>query len=53
MKPLILMLLLSLLIPYGRLSARHSLQKATTEPRAGDEYIKTDEEYAAEKILKL
>ena len=45
MKPLILMLFLSLLIPYGRLSAQHSLQKATTEPRAGDEYIKTEMDF--------
>ena len=45
MKIQTIMLLFAMFISFGKLSAQHSLQKATTEPRAGDEYVKTEMDF--------
>jgi len=45
MKLKTLLFILGMLIPLGTLSAQHRLEKETTEPRIGDEYVKTEMEF--------
>jgi len=45
MKLKTLILILGLLAPLGTISAQHQLEKETTEPRIGDEYVKTEMEF--------
>jgi len=39
------MILLGMSVPLGTLTAQHSLQKATTESRVGDDYVKTEMDF--------